>query len=93
MILSASFDLWPYLNDFHFLAKANILFLISVLIHVVVSLSTSEPEAEKVAEYTYKKELFTSETEELAALPWYKNYRYLAVILLVLTAGIFIWFW
>jgi SSS family solute:Na+ symporter len=93
MILSASFDIWPYLNDFHFLAKANILFLISVLIHVVVSLSTSEPEAEKVAEYTYKKELFTSETEELAALPWYKNYRYLAVILLVLTAGIVIWFW
>ena len=93
MILSASFDLWPYLNDFHFLAKANILFLISVLIHVVVSLSTGKPEAEKVAEYTYKKELFTSETEELKALPWYQNYRYLAIILLILTAGIVIWFW
>ncbi len=93
MILSASFDLWPYLNDFHFLAKANILFLVSVLIHVAVSLSTSEPDPEKVAEYTYKKELFTSETEELRALPWYRNYRYLAVILLALTAGVVIWFW
>ncbi len=93
MILSASFDLWPYLNDFHFLAKANILFVISVLIHVVVSLSTAKPDIEKIAEYTYKKELFTSETEELKALPWYQNYRYLAVILLILTAAIVIWFW
>ncbi|MDM9630424.1 sodium:solute symporter [Robiginitalea aurantiaca] len=93
MILSASFDLWPYLNDFHFLAKANILFVISVLIHVVVSLSTARPDIEKIAEYTYKKELFTSETEELKALPWYQNYRYLAVILLILTAAIVIWFW
>jgi len=93
MILSASFDIWPYLNDFHFLAKANILFLISVVIHVVVSLSTGKPEADKVAEYTYKKELFTSETEELKALPWYQNYRYLAVILLLLTTLIVVWFW
>ena len=93
MILSLSFDIWPYLNDFHFLAKANILFLISVLVHVVVSLSTGMPEAEKVAEYTYRKELFTSETEELKALPWYKNYRYLAVILLLLTTIIVVWFW
>ncbi|MGA9238674.1 sodium:solute symporter [Robiginitalea sp.] len=93
MILSISFDIWPYLNDFHFLAKANILFLISVIIHVVVSLSTGKPEAEKVAEYTYKKELFTSETEELKALPWYQNYRYLAVILLLLTTIIVVWFW
>ena len=93
MILSLSFDIWPYLNDFHFLAKANILFLISVIVHVVVSLSTGKPEAEKVAEYTYKKELFTSETEELKALPWYQNYRYLAVILLLLTTVIVVWFW
>ncbi len=93
MILSASFDIWPYLNDFHFLAKANLLFVISVLIHVVVSLSTARPEAEKVMEYTYKKEMFTSETEELKALPWYQNYRYLAMILLLLTAIIVIWFW
>lgn len=93
MILSISFDIWPYLNDFHFLAKANILFLISVIIHVVVSLSTGKPEAEKVAEYTYKKELFTSETEELKALPWYKNYRYLAVMLLLLTTLVVVWFW
>ena len=46
----------------------------------------AQADPEKVAEYTYKKELFTSETEELKALPWYKNYRILAIILLALTA-------
>ncbi|MCO5725658.1 sodium:solute symporter [Robiginitalea marina] len=93
MILSASLDLWPYLNDFHFLAKANLLFVVSALIHIGVSLATGRPDPQQVAEYTYKKELFTSETEELQALPWYQNYRYLAVILLVMTAAIVIWFW
>lgn len=93
MILSISYDLWPYLNDFHFLAKANLLFLISVVIHVVVSLATGKPDAQQVAEYTYKKEIFLQESEELKALPWYKNYRYLAMILLTLTAVIVIWFW
>jgi SSS family solute:Na+ symporter len=93
MILSASLDLWPYLNDFHFLAKANLLFVVSALIHIGVSLATGRPDPQQIAEYTYKKELFTSETEELKALPWYQNYRYLAVILLVMTAVIVIWFW
>jgi SSS family solute:Na+ symporter len=33
------------------------------------------------------------ETEELRALPWYQNYRYLAVGLLVITACVvgFLW--
>jgi SSS family solute:Na+ symporter len=93
MILSASYDISPYINEFHFLAKANLLFVISVLTHVVVSLATGQPDAQKVAEYTYKKEMFTEETEELKALPWYKNYRYLAIILLVVTSIIVGYFW
>ncbi|PWL39295.1 sodium transporter [Flagellimonas aquimarina] len=93
MILSASYDISPYINEFHFLAKANLLFVISVITHVVVSLATGQPDAQKVAEYTYKKEMFTEETEELKALPWYKNYRYLAVILLVVTSIIVGYFW
>lgn len=85
MILSITFDIWPYLNDFHFLAKANILFVVSLVVHTVVSLTTEVPDVQKVADYTYRKELFTQETEELKDLPWYKNYRYLAIILLVIT--------
>ncbi|MEM7484104.1 MAG: sodium:solute symporter [Bacteroidota bacterium] len=93
MILSASYDISPYLNEFHFLAKANLLFVISLLTHIIVSLTTGEPDAQKVAEYTYKKEMFSEETEELKALPWYKNYRYLAIILLVVTTIIVGYFW
>ncbi|MGB5821248.1 MAG: sodium:solute symporter [Saonia sp.] len=86
MILSITFDISPYLNDFHFLAKANLLFIISIITHVIVSLATALPDAQKVKDYTYRKELFTEETEELKGLPWYKNYRYLAIVLLVVTA-------
>ena len=93
MILSQVNDWVGPLNELHFLAKASLLFVISVVIHFVVSLSTGLPDPEKVAEYTYKKELFTSETEELKALPWYKNYRYLAFILLVVTAIVVGSFW
>nr|WP_297918826.1 sodium:solute symporter [uncultured Allomuricauda sp.] len=93
MILSASYDIAPSLNEFHFLAKANLLFVISLFTHIVVSLTTGMPEEQKIAEYTYKKEMFTQETEELKALPWYKNYRYLALILLVITSIIVGYFW
>ncbi|MEJ2585301.1 MAG: sodium:solute symporter [Robiginitalea sp.] len=93
MILSQVNDWVAPLNELHFLAKASMLFVISVLIHFVVSLSTGLPDPEKVAEYTYRKELFTSETEELKAMPWYKNYRYLAIILLVITAIVVGSFW
>lgn len=93
MILSASYDISPYINEFHFLAKANLLFVISIITHVVVSLATELPDAQKVADYTYRKELFNEETEELKAFPWYQNYRYLAIILLVVTTIIVGCFW
>ncbi len=93
MIVSVSLDLVPELNEFHFLAKANLLFVIAVITHVVVSLLTGEPEAQKVAEYTYKKSIFTAETEELKGLVWYKNYRILSVILLIATSILVGFFW
>ncbi len=93
MIVSVSLDLVPELNEFHFLAKANLLFVIAVVTHVVVSLLTAEPEAQKVAEYTYKKSIFTAETEELKGLVWYKNYRILSVILLIATSILVGFFW
>lgn len=92
-ILSQVFEWVPFINDIHFLAKATWLFVICVILHMVVSLATAPPPAEKVAEYTYKKRMFHEETEELSSLPWYKNYRKLSVILLILTAIIVIWFW
>ncbi|MBT8221441.1 MAG: sodium:solute symporter [Bacteroidia bacterium] len=86
MIISEVYDIIPAINEFHFLAKANLLFVVSIIVHIIVSLSTAEPPVEKIAEYTYKSEMFTSESEELKALPWYQNYRILSIILLILTA-------
>lgn len=83
----------PALNELHFLAKASFLFLISVAVHVVVSSVTAPPPTDKVDEYTYRKAIFDAETEELKSVPWYQNFRILAMILLVITALIVGLFW
>jgi len=69
------------------------LFVIAVVVHIVVSLATGLPEAQKVADYTYKKAIYTAETIELKALPWFKNYRILSIILLIATTILVGFFW
>ena len=93
MILSMSFGWSTYINELHFLAKANLLFAISVLIHIVVSLASAAPDAEVVANFTYKKAIYDQETEELKSLAWYQNYRILAIILGVITVIVVGFFW
>ena len=48
---------------------------------------------EKIANYTWDRRLISEETEELKDLPWYKNYRYLSVVLLLITALVVGYFW
>lgn len=93
MIFSQINGWFPLVDDMHFLARATLLFVICILILVGVSLATAPPESAQVAEYTYKSSLYKEETLELKALPWYKNYRILSVILLVITAVIVGIFW
>ncbi len=81
------------LTDIHFLLMATILFFCCVLVHVVVSLNTPGPSEEQLEGFTWKPSMFSEETEELKSVPWYKNYRILAIILLILTAIIVISFW
>ncbi|MEN0048057.1 MAG: sodium:solute symporter [Bacteroidota bacterium] len=81
------------MTSIHFLSMASILFVLCLLVHIVVSLATSEPASEKVESYTWNRRLFREETEELKSLPWYQNYRYLAVILLIITMIIVGAFW
>ena len=73
------------LTSIHFLSMAFILWLLCMLVHVVVSLQTPPPTQEQVDSLTWNNQLFKEETKELADLPWFKNYRYLAVILLIIT--------
>ncbi|WP_224488569.1 sodium:solute symporter [Robertkochia flava] len=93
MILSQVNDWLPAINNIHFLGKATLLFLLCVFILVVVSILTAPPATEKVDEYVYRWSLFREETRELQPLPWYKNYRKLAVLLLILTAIVVGYFW
>ncbi|MEM6963964.1 MAG: sodium:solute symporter [Bacteroidota bacterium] len=81
------------INDVHFLHMCFYLFILCTVVHVVVSLSTDPPLAEKLEGYIWKKEIFVEETKELETMPWYLNYRYQSVVLLILTAVVVGYFW
>lgn len=51
------------------------------------------PVTDSYLNYTWNSSLIAEETEELAGLPWYQNYRILSVILLILTFILVGWFW
>jgi SSS family solute:Na+ symporter len=80
------------INNIQFLNKAPLLLLICMGVHVGVSLATAKPPTDKVENMTWSRKIFREETIELNGLPWYKNYRYLSIILLLLTASIVFWF-
>jgi SSS family solute:Na+ symporter len=85
------FHLTP-LADMNFLYVAPIILVVSAIIIVAVSTLTAPPSEAKVANYVWKRSAFAEESAELAALPWYQNYRILSVLLLVAT-GIFVYIW
>ncbi len=82
-----------FLDSIHFLHMAFYLFVFCALVHIVASLATAPPPEIKVEEYTWNTSIYKAETEELKGLPWYQNYRILAILLLILTAIIVINFW
>ena len=77
----------------HFLYVAPIVLLISVAALVVVSLATERPDEDVVRELTWSPAVFAEEKEELARLPWYKNYRYQSAATLLLIAIFVIAWW
>jgi SSS family solute:Na+ symporter len=92
-IVSQANDLFPALNDIHFLHKAPLLMLGCMIVHVIVSLITAPPAEVNTDQLTWNVGLFKAETEELKGLPWYQNYRNLAIILLIITAIVVGIFW
>ncbi len=77
----------------HFLYLAPILFLIALAALAVVSLATSKPDEEIVRTLTWSPALLAEETPTLRLLPWYKNYRYQSVAMLILIAIFVIAWW
>ena len=84
-------DHWFF--QLHFLLRTSILFAICIVVHTVVSLLTAAPDPKKLEGMIWTPKLIALETEELKELPWYKNYRYLSVILLVITIVVVSFFW
>lgn len=80
--------------DIHFLYVAPILFVVSVVLMVVISLVTeTKQQYAEIEDYMWTTELFRKETIELAEKPWYQNYRIQSVIILSITAVILYMFW
>ena len=60
---------------------------------LVVSLLTEPPKEEQIKAYIWTRAVYDAETQQLIGLPWYKNYRVLSLLLLVLTALVVGTFW
>ena len=74
----------------NFLYVAGVHFAISLTALMVVSFVTAPPPQEAVDTMVYTSAIYREESKELAALPWYKNYRYQAIALLLAVAAILI---
>jgi len=81
---------WTHL---HFLYVAPLLLGISSVILVLVSLRTTPPLPARIDDFTWSKEFYKNESIQLQHIPIYKNYRFLSVIIVILTAIILYFFW
>ncbi len=78
----------PAWNGVHFLVKAPILLAICLAVQTIVSLATPPPPAEKTTGMIWTPEVYAEDSIPLRGVPWYQNYRVLAVLLLVLTFAV-----
>lgn len=80
------------LATWNFLYVAPLLFVVSLVILVTVSLFTAAPSPDVVSRYVWSPSFFREESAGLVGTPWYQNYRILSLILLAFTA-VFIFIW
>lgn len=73
------------LYDLQFLYGTGIIFALSVIILVGVTLSTPAPDHETVAELTWSTATWHQESQDLQGTPWWQNYRYIALVLVIVT--------
>jgi SSS family solute:Na+ symporter len=80
------------LASWNFLYVAPLLFAVSLVILVAVSLFTAAPSPDVVSRYVWSPSFFREESAGLVGTPWYQNYRILSLILLAFTA-VFVFVW
>lgn len=82
-----------FISGMHFLLQVPLLCATCVISNIVISNMTAPPPPEKTDGLIWTKQMYQEETLDLEGLEWYKNYRTLSIILLILTAIIVGWFW
>ncbi len=82
----------PFLSLPNFLYVAGIHFIICCAVIFIVSLATAPPPLKKVSATVYTLKEFQRESRSLTDLPWYKNYRYQAIGLIVCLLIIIIYY-
>jgi len=80
------FDMW----HLHYTINVGFMVLFSTVIFIIVSLTTAAPDLEKMKLLTYRKELLMDGFENV---PWYINYIYHIIILVIVITYILIWLW
>ncbi len=78
------------ISGLHYTYNVGIMVGVSTILFIAFSLMTAPPSAEKIADYTFSKDLISDGME---GLPWYKDYRFHAVLLMALMGYILYLFW
>jgi len=76
----------------NFLYVAGFHFAICAIAMYVVSIMTGGPTAEEIESRVWTPAEYKRETLELADLPWYKNYRYQGLALILIVISILVYF-
>ncbi|WP_020537060.1 sodium:solute symporter [Lewinella cohaerens] len=92
-VVGIFFEVDHWFFQMHFLLRTTVLFFLCLFVHIGVSLASTAPTTAKLEGMIWTKSLIAEETEELRELPWYQNYRYQAVVLLIITAFVVGYFW
>ena len=75
--------------DFHFTYNIGLVFLLSTVIFMVIGRQSKAPDIASIEQYIYKRELLSLGNENM---PWYKDYRYQSIVLLIFVLLIFLVF-
>ncbi len=81
------------ITQVHFLYVASLLFVFTIPFVFAFSFAAPPPPEEKVRGLIWTKEFYRAESAALAAVPWFRNYRVLSVLLLVLAGVLFAFWW
>lgn len=80
------------LAQWNFLYVAPVLFLVALAIVIPTSLATAPPDKQTVERFVWNPTFFREETRELSGVAWFRNFRILSILLLILMA-VFVYVW